>query len=128
MGDSILFGWLIRAHQRRKRERDLQLAATWPTASAKILKGKTVPKDELTEGSLAQTFQLECQYYFELPAGFFGGHVRSVACSDSEGRRWVAQLDDNSRVIVRYDPANPDRTHTLATDNEGTLPFTVWST
>jgi hypothetical protein len=89
MSNSILLGWIFRASRRKKRERDLQEAAGWPTAMAKLLQGKIVPRDELVEGTLAQTMQVEYQYYFALKDDFFGGYLRSVPCSDSEGSRWM---------------------------------------
>jgi hypothetical protein len=127
MSDSVLFGWLFRYIRRRKRDRDLHEAEAWPVTTAKRLKGTVVPKDELAEGSLAQSCQIEFPYYFVMDDGFFGGHLRTVPCSDSEGRRWIAKVDEGAPVTVRYDPRNPDRTHALAADNEGALPFSIWS-
>ena len=126
MSDSILFGWILRYIRRRGREHELQAAVTWPTATAKLLAGKVVPRDELAEGTAAQIFQIEFQYYFELGDGFFGGYLRSVPCSDSEGSRWLREVPEGTAVAVRYDPKDPDRTHALAADNAGAFPFTVW--
>jgi hypothetical protein len=126
MGNSVLLGWLFRILRRRSLARDLSAAASWPTASAKLLKGEAVVKDELAEGTLAQQYQLECGFYFELPAEFFGGHLRSVPCSESEGRRWSNDIAEGVQVTVRYDPSDPDRAIALAKDNEGSLPFRIW--
>jgi hypothetical protein len=126
MRNSILLGWIFRYFRRRGRERDLQAAGTWPTATAKLLAGNVVPRDELAEGTLAQASQIEFQYYFALGDDFFGGYLRSIACSDSEGRRWLREVAEGTPVTVRYDPQDPDKTHALAGDNAGTLPFTVW--
>ena len=126
MRNSILLGWIFRYFRRRGRERDLQAAAGWPTATAKLLAGNVVQRDELAEGTLAQTSQIEFQYYFALGDDFFGGYLRSVACSDSEGRRWLREVAEGTPVTVRYDPHDPDKTHALAGDNAGALPFTVW--
>ncbi len=93
---------------------------------AKLLAGNLVPRDELAEGTLAQTFQLEFQYYFALGDDFFGGYLRSVPCSDSEGRRWLREVAEGTPVTVRYDPQDRDTSHALAADNAGALPFTVW--
>ena len=126
MRDSVLFGWIFRAIRRRGRERELAAAAGWPTVTAKLLAGNVVVRDELAEGTLAQTTQIEFQYYFSLGEDFFGGYLRSVACSDSEGRRWVREVPEGTLVMVRYDPADPDKTHALGRDNEGKLPFGIW--
>ena len=126
MRDSILLGWLFRYFQRRGRTRELQAAADWPTVTAKLLAGKVVERDELAEGSLAQVFQVEFEYYFVLGEEFYGGYLRSVPCSESEGRRWTRQVEEGVAVTVRYDPTNPDTTHALAVDNAGKLPFGIW--
>jgi hypothetical protein len=126
MRDSILFRWIFRYFRRRGRTRDLLAAATWPTTTAKLLAGKVVERDELAEGSLAQTFQIEFEYYFVLGEDFFGGYLRSVPCSDSEGRRWLRQVGEGAPVTVRYDPKDPDKTHALAADNAAALPFGIW--
>jgi hypothetical protein len=120
------FKWLLRPLRRRRREQHLQAEAHWPTTTAKLLAPVLVPKDEFAEGSAAQTEQIECPYYFSLEAGFFGGHLRSVPCSDSEGRRLLRQIVEGSPVAARYNPADPDQTCVFATDNEGALPFTIW--
>jgi hypothetical protein len=122
----FLFDWFLRERRRRERERLLQAANGWPTAKAKLLKPTLVDKDELAEGTVAQTAQIEVPFYFTLDAGFFGGHLRSVPVSDSEGRRAMEKLSEGMPVIVRYNSANPDEAVTLAEDNAGALPFAVW--
>ncbi len=64
--------------------------------TAKLLAGNVVVRDELADGTLAQTTQVEFQYYFSLGNDFFGGYLRSVACSDSEGRRWVREVPEGN--------------------------------
>ncbi|HSU18147.1 MAG TPA: hypothetical protein VLI45_00260 [Acidobacteriaceae bacterium] len=122
---------ISRALHKRHRDRDLAAAASWPLAEAKLLKPVIVAKDELAEGTAAQDSQLEIPYYFTLsgegPAsGFFGGHVRSAAMSYSEAGRMMARIEEGTLVRVRYNPQDPDHSHTLAADNAD-LPFTVWS-
>lgn len=126
MRDSILLGWMFRYFRRRGRTRELQAAAGWPTVAAKLLAGKVVERDELAEGSVAQMFQVEFEYYFVLGEEFYGGYLRSVPCSESEGRRWTRLVEEGSAVTVRYDPADPDKTHALAADNAEKLPFGIW--
>ena len=126
MRESVLFGWIFRAIRKRGRERDLAAAAAWPTVTAKLLAGNVVQKDELAEGTLVQDSQVEFQYYFSLGEDFFGGYLRSVPCSDSEGRRWVREVPEGTLVTVRYDPADKDKTHALQRDNEGKFPFVIW--
>jgi hypothetical protein len=122
----FVFDAISRSLRRRRRQKLLQAAALWPVAAAKLLASKLVQKDDLAEGSAAQDSQVECPYYFSIEGGFFGGFVRSVPCSDSEGRRIQRQLEEGMPVNVRYNPANPDEGCVLASDNEGTLPFVVW--
>jgi hypothetical protein len=112
-------------HRRRRKER-LSAAAVWPTTAAKLLPPTLVMKDDLAEGTAVQDSQVECPYYFSIDEGYFGGHVRSVACSDSEGRRIQRALAEEMAIIVRYNPQNPDEGCVLQTDNEGSLPFTIW--
>ncbi len=117
---------MFRAVRKRERERDLLAAETWPTAAAKLLAGNVVQRDELAEGTVVQSTQIEFQYYFSLEDDFFGGYLRSVPCSDSEGRRWLREVPEGTVVTVRYDPADRDKTHALQRDNEGKLPFAIW--
>jgi hypothetical protein len=126
MRDSVMLGWIFKAVRRRGLERELLAAAAWPTVKAKLLAGNVVQRDELAEGTLTQSSQIEFQYYFALGDDFFGGYLRSVACSDSEGRRWLREVPEGTQVTVRYAPEDPDRTLALARDNERTLPFAVW--
>ena len=122
----FVFDAISRFLRGRKRTQRLQAAAAWPVTTAKLLSSKLVMKDELAEGSAAQDSQVECPYYFSMNGGYFGGHVRSAACSDSEGRRIQRQVEEGMPVSVRYNPANPDETCVLQSDNDGALPFAVW--
>jgi hypothetical protein len=127
MSDSVLFGWIVRIFRRRERERKLRTAEGWPVVTAKLLTSTLVMKDGLADGtSDVQDSQVECPYYFSIGDGFFGGHVRSVPCTDSEGRRMQRQMVEGMPLTVRYDPANPDEGCVLAGDNMGALPFVVW--
>ena len=122
----FVFDAIARIVQGKKRKQQLAMAAAWPVASAKLLASKLVMKDDLAGGLDVQDTQVEVPYYFSMGDGFFGGFVRSVACTDSEGRRIQRQLEEGMPVNVRYNPANPDEGCVLAADNVGTLPFVVW--
>ena len=122
----FVFDAIARIVRGKKRKQRLEIAAAWPVASAKLLASKLVMKDDLAGGIDVQDTQVEVPYYFSIGDGFFGGFVRSVACTDSEGRRIQRQLEEGMPVNVRYNPANPDEGCVLATDNVGTLPFVVW--
>jgi len=128
---AAFLNWLPLLLRRRKREQALAEAVTWPTITARLLKSIVIEKDPLAEGGTAfQDRQVESAFYFTLPdregGSYFGGHLRSVPLSDSEAHRMLRQLPEDTPVTVRYNPANPDQTHTLAGDNEGALPFVVW--
>jgi hypothetical protein len=124
---------LTRALHRRSRDRALTAAAAWPVTEAKLLKPIIVAKDELAEGTVAQDSQLEIPFYFTLresgaqPSGFFGGHLRTAALSYSEASRLIPRIPEGTLIRVRYNPQNPDDNHTLAADNESTLPVAIWS-
>ena len=124
---------ITRALHRRHRDRDLVAASSWPITDAHLLKPVIVAKDSLAEGTVAQDSQLEIPFYFtlpqtpNLPGGYFGGHLRSVALSFSEASRLIPQITEGTLVRVRYNPHDPDQNHTLAADNEDLLPVAVWS-
>lgn len=125
---AALVNWLPLLLRRRKREQSLASAAIWPTTTAKLLKSIVVEKDPLAEGGTAfQDRQIESSFYFTLDGSYYGGHLRSTPLSDTEAHRLVRKLPEDTLVWVRYNPANPDETCTLATDNEGSLPITIWS-
>jgi hypothetical protein len=127
--------WLVKRIRRPQRERALQQAATWPRITAKLLSSKVVPKDILAEdGTTFQTFQIESAFYFTLPAppgtgdeiGYYGGHLRSLPLSDSEAHRVLSRVLEDTPIEVRYNPADPNQTHTLDSDNPNALPFSIW--
>lgn len=123
-----MFDWLIRFFRQRKRQRELAVAGNWPVVTAKLLNSVVLPKDLAAEGGTAfQDRQIESAFYFTLDGSYYGGHLRSTPLSDTEAHRLLRQLPEDTPVQVRYNPANPDETHTFAADNEGTLPITVWS-
>ena len=127
MDGPLSFDWLRRILRRSKRDKALQQAATWPSFTAKLLSSTVVPKDLLAEGGTAfQEFQIESAFYFTLEGSYFGGHLRSTPLSDSEAHRLLRQLPEDTPVTIRYNPANPDQTAALATDNQGHLPMTIW--
>jgi hypothetical protein len=122
----ILFDWFFRMRRKKKRDARIAAAQGWPTATAKVLAGVLVDKDELAEGTLAQDQQVEFPYYFSNNQGFFGGHVRTVACSQGEARRLMKEVPEGTAITVRYNPVNPDEVCVLAGDNVGTLVVGVW--
>ena len=112
--------------RRRKRDALLGAAAGWPTASARLLKSAVVAKDPLAEdGTAFQESQVEAAFYFTLAGSYFGGHLRTTPVSDSEAHRLLRHLPEDTEVMVRYNPENPDRTATLPGDNPG-FPAPIW--
>jgi len=122
----FLFDWFFRMRRRKKREELLAAARGWPTAEAKLLPGVLVARDDLAEGTVVQDQQVEFPYYFTLEQGYFGGQVRTLACSEGEARRLIKQVPEGTLVTVRYNPANPDEVCVLAGDNVGALVVGVW--
>jgi hypothetical protein len=127
--------WLVKRIRRPQRERGLHKATNWPRITARLLASKVVPKDILAEeGTAFQGCQIESAYYFTLPAtpgtgdeiGYYGGHLRSLPLSDSEAHRLLPRVLEDTGVEVRYNPMDPNETHTLDTDNPNALPFPIW--
>jgi len=112
--------------RRKKREELLAAALGWPTAEAKLLPGVLVDRDEIAEGTVVQDRQVEFPYYFTLESGYFGGHVRTLPCSEGEARRLMKQVPEGTLIAVRYNPATPDEVCVLAGDNVGALVVGVW--
>jgi hypothetical protein len=128
--------WLVKRIRGPQRERALQQALTWPRITAKLLASKVVPKDILAEeGTTLQTSQIESAFYFTITAtpgsgdeiGYYGGHLRSLPLSDSEAHRLLPRVLEDTLIEIRYNPTDPNQTHTLASDNPDTLPFPIWS-
>lgn len=70
---------------------------------------------------------MESAFYFTLEGAYFGGHLRSTPLSDSEARRLLRTAAEETPVQVRYNPDDPDQTHTFPADNPNFL-FTLWPT
>lgn len=132
MPDVFPINAIGRALHKRRRDRELAAAATWPVIDAHLLKPAIVAKDELAEGTAVQDSQVEIPFYFTIAgegaaSGYFGGHLRTIALSHSEASRLLPRIIEGAAVRVRYNPADPDQNHALANDNEGALPVAVWS-
>jgi len=126
MGISVLWGWFFKGRRLKERNELIAKAQSWPTATAKLLPGVLVDKDELVEGTSAQDRQVEFPFYFSLEAGFFGGHLRTVALSEGEARRLMKVVEEGTAVTVRHDAANPDEVCVLRADNVGVIPVEIW--
>jgi hypothetical protein len=123
---AAFLNWLPLLLRRRKREQSLDVAATWPTITAKLLKSTVLEKDPLAEeGTAFQDRQVESAYFFTLEGSYYGGHLRSVPMADSEAHRALKLAPEDTPVQVRYNPANPDQVHTLPGDNAN-FPFEIW--
>ncbi len=127
---AALVSWLPLLLRRRKRERALAAAATWPVVEGKLLTSKVVEKDPLAEGGTAfQDRQIESAFYFTLQGNsrgsYFGGFLRTASLSDSEAFRFLARLPEDTPVHIRYNPANPDEAHVFPADNPA-FPIALW--
>lgn len=114
----------IRQRLRRKsREKKLRAAQAWPTTNAEVNSWKVIEADpEAT--SMGALYQIEAGFHFIVNGEYFGGYLRSVALGLHEAE---TKAKGTPSVRVRYDPANPDVVAVLAEDNEGNLPFRVFS-
>jgi hypothetical protein len=123
---SAIVTWIPLLLRRRKRAALISAARGWPVVSASLLGSKVVEKDPLADGGITfQGSQVETAFYFTLPEGIFGGHLRSRPMSDSEAHRALKMVPEDMPVRVRYNPANPDQTVVLAEDNTD-FPFPIW--
>jgi hypothetical protein len=114
----------IRQRLRRKsREKKLRAAQEWPTTSGEVNSWKVIEADPDATAMGAQ-YQIEAGFHFMVNGEYFGGYLRSVALGLHEAE---TKAKGNPAVHVRYDPANPDAVAVLAEDNEGNLPFRVFS-
>lgn len=109
--------------RRRAREKKLQLAAQWPIVQAEINHWQVLTADE-EAATMGAAYQIEAGFHFKVNGEYYGGYLRSVAMGLHESE---TKATGNPTVNVRYDPANPDSAAVFAEDNEGTLPFRVYS-
>jgi hypothetical protein len=109
--------------RRRAREKKLQLAAHWPITRAEINHWQVLTADE-EAATMGAAYQIEAGFHFKVNGEYYGGYLRSVAMGLHESE---TKATGNPTVNVRYDPTNPDLAAVFAEDNEGTLPFRVYS-
>jgi Protein of unknown function (DUF3592) len=112
-----------RSIRRRRRDKKLNLAKSWPTVQAEINHWQVLNADEdiATAGT---PYQIEAGFHFMLTGEYYGGYLRSVAMTLHEAE---TKAKGEPKVNARYNPANPDETAVLAEDNGGNLPFGVIS-
>jgi hypothetical protein len=109
--------------RRRSREKTLLAAHGWPVATGEVNRWQIVSAD--TEASsLGTLYQIEAGFHFTVNGEYYGGYLRSVAMTHHEAE---TKAKGNPVVNVRYDPANPDSVAVIAEDNDGNLPFRVFS-
>jgi hypothetical protein len=109
--------------RRRSREKKLLSAQAWPIANGEINHWQIVDADA-EASSLGKLYQIEAGFHFMVNGEYFGGYLRSVAMPHREAETLAK---GTPAVRVRYDPANPDSVAVMAEDNEGNLPFRVFS-
>jgi hypothetical protein len=123
MGGIFLVDGIRLWFRRRSREKKLHAAQAWPIATGEVNRWEVVNADE-EASSVGALYQIEAGFHFILNEEYFGGYLRSVALTLHEAE---TKAKGNPAVRVRYDPANPDTVAVLAEDNEGNLPFRVFS-
>jgi hypothetical protein len=123
MGGIFLVDGIRLWFRRRSREKKLRAAQAWPIATGEVNRWEVVNADE-EASSVGALYQIEAGFHFILNEEYFGGYLRSVALTLHEAE---TKAKGNPAVRVRYDPANPDTVAVLAEDNEGNLPFRVFS-
>lgn len=109
--------------RRRNREKRLQLARSWPIATAEINTWKIVPAEE-DSGSFAAPNQIEAAFHFKVNGEYFGGYARSIGMTHREAELLAK---GNPPIQIRYNPSNPDQTAVIAEDNPNKLPFPILS-
>ena len=109
--------------RRSKREKKLALAKSWPVAQAEINHWEVLNADEDVE-TMGARQQIEAGFHFTLNGEYYGGYLRSVAMTLHEAE---TKAQGSPKVNIRYNPANPDETATLAEDNLEKFPFGIIS-
>jgi hypothetical protein len=109
--------------RRRSREKRLQAAQAWPIAAGEVNHWAVLDADQ-EASSVGALYQIEGGFHFKVNGEYFGGYLRSVAMGHHEAE---TKAKGTPAVHVRYDPANPDAVAVLAEDNEGNLPFRIFS-
>lgn len=109
--------------RRKSREKRLEAAQGWPCATGEVNRWEILEADP-DASSLGTLYQIEAGFHFIVNGEYFGGYLRSVAMPHREAQM---HAKGSPAVRVRYDPANPDLVAVLAEDNEGNLPFRVFS-
>jgi hypothetical protein len=109
--------------RRRDREKRLRAAKGWPLATGEVNRWDIVAAAEETNAT-GMMYQIEAGFHFILNGEYFGGYVHSVPMVRREAD---LAAKGTPAVHVRYDPANPDSVAVFAEDNEGNLPFRVFS-
>jgi Protein of unknown function (DUF3592) len=123
MGGNFLVDGIRLRLRRKNREKKLRAALAWPTTDGEVNSWKVIEADpEAT--SMGALYQIEAGFHFIVNGEYFGGYLRSVALGLHEAEM---KAKGSPSVRVRYDPANPDAVAVLAEDNEGNLPFRVFS-
>ena len=97
-------------------------AKGWPTAQGEVNGWKIVTPE--AEAAFGVDSQIEAGFHFIVNDEYFGGYVRSEPMVRREAER-MAQ--GSPRINVRYDTANPDRNFVLPEDNQGNLPFAIYT-
>jgi hypothetical protein len=123
MGGIFLIDGIRLKLRRKSREKKLRAAQGWPKATGEVNQWKAVNADE-EANSVGAMYQIEAGFHFIVNGEYFGGYLRSVALTLHEAE---TKAKGNPAVHVRYDPANPDVVAVFAEDNEGNLPFRVFS-
>ena len=109
-------------HERARRVR-IKDAASWPQTQAHINHWKLLPAGDASQ-SFSQTDIIEAAFHFTLNGEFYGGYLNSIPMGRHDAEKFAT---GSPEIIVRYNPANTDRTVVLAEDNKGKLPFQIVS-
>lgn len=109
--------------RRRRREKKLGVAKSWPTVQAEINHWQVLNADE-DVATMGAPYQIEAGFHFMLKDEYYGGYLRSVAMTLHEAE---TKGTGNPKVNVRYNPSNPDEVAVMAEDNGNNLPFRVFS-
>ena len=121
MSGLSLFGFIRSRLRRRSLRKTLQRALEWPVIAGEVNHWAVVQADEDVLSS-ATPYQIEAGFHFILNGEYFGGYFRSVALTHHEAETLAK---GSPTVHVRYDPANPDSSVVLASDNPDNLPFRI---
>jgi hypothetical protein len=112
---SSLFEFFEKRLERRKRERRIRRALTFPMLDGHIVHAVPALTKDLR-------FEIQLSYRFEVSGeGAFGSAFSEPIDSENYAHVLASQIPHGAQIEVRYNPADPFENYALAADNPADL-------